>query len=70
MNTSNTDKRFTRVRLDDVLRADADGMPIFRRCFGHEIMLTFFDDDGAINFREWWEDKGAKQFYEWIEDRK
>ena len=58
--------KFTRVSLDKELRADADGMPVFRRCFYHEWMLTFFDDCGAEAFELWWEDKGAEQFAEWM----
>lgn len=31
--------RFERVDLGNVLRADADGMPVFRRCFEHETLM-------------------------------
>ena len=54
--------KFKQVCLDRELRADADGMPVFRRCFQHEVMMTFNDDSGAEGFREWWEDKGNEIF--------
>lgn len=54
--------KFERVDLEDVLRADADGMPVFRRCFEHEIMMSFFDDSGAEAFREWWSNWGDAHF--------
>ena len=58
--------KFTRVNLDDELRADSDGMPVFRKCFEHEILLSFYDDVGAYAFREWWDDVGSKQMFEWM----
>lgn len=57
---------FTRVSLEDVLRADADGMPVFRKCFENEILLSFFDDDGAYAFHQWWVEHGAAAFGEWL----
>lgn len=59
---------FQRVSLDDVLRADADGMPVFRRCFENEILLSFLDDDGAYAFAEWWYMHGADAFGQWVEE--
>lgn len=58
--------KFERVSLDDVLRADADGMPVFRRCFENEILLSFWDDSGAYGFSEWWQDQGAELFNAWM----
>jgi hypothetical protein len=58
--------KFKRVNLDDVLRADADGMPVFRRCFLHEILLSFYDDAGAESFREWWDAQGAELLSAWM----
>lgn len=57
---------FTRVSLDEDIRADADGAPVIRECHDHEIMMSFFDDEGACAFREWWDDVGAEQFYDWL----
>ena len=59
-------KKFTRVSLDDELRADADGMPVFRKCFQHETLMSFYDDSGNENFREWWEKEGSILFQKWI----
>lgn len=61
-------KAFKRVSLDKELRADADGSPVFRRCFEHEILLSFYDDSGAYAFEEWWGCVGAKQFNSWLKD--
>ena len=58
--------KFTRVRLDDELRADADGMPVFRKCFENEVLMSFFDDDKCVAFKEWWEDIGSKKFGGWL----
>ena len=57
---------FTRVDLEDVLRAYADGMPIFRKCFEHETLMSFYDDDGNYQFREWWEVEGRYLFNNWL----
>ena len=54
--------KFTRVSLDSVLRADADGRPIFRRCYEHEVLMAFFDDAGCHAFKEWWDSVGAEEF--------
>ena len=58
--------KFTRVTLDRELHADADGYPVFRQCFEHEILMSFDDDSGAYAFTEWWEDVGANQLYDWM----
>lgn len=58
-------RKFTRVELQDELRADTDGMPVFRECFENEIMMAFYDDLGAYYFKEWWESRGALLFGEW-----
>jgi len=61
-----TTKKFERVDLEDVLRANADGMPIFRKCFEHEILLSFYDDDGAYGFNNWWFEEGSVLFYDYM----
>ena len=60
-------RKFTRMRLDRELRSDADGMPVFRSCFQHEVMMTFFDDSGAQAFRRWWETEGVDGFSSFYE---
>lgn len=32
----------------------------------HEILLSFYDDTGAIAFHEWWYEEGAEIFGKWI----
>jgi hypothetical protein len=59
-------EKFKRVDLEDVLRANADGMPVFRKCFDHEILMSFYDDAGAYGFRDWWNEKGSEQFAEYL----
>jgi len=60
------DKIFTRVNLDHVLRADADGMPVFRKCFEHEILMSFYDDQGSYEFEEWWNSMGNQLFAQYL----
>ena len=62
-------KRFEELDLEDVLRANADGMPIFRKCFEHEILLSFNSDDGAYGFRDWWNEEGTFVFNSFMEKR-
>jgi hypothetical protein len=62
------DEKFKRVNLDKVLRADADGMPVFRNCFEHEILMNFYDDDGAYEFEDWWNLEGSALFYKYLEN--
>lgn len=57
--------KFTRVDLEDVLRADCDGMPVFRECFEHETLMSFYDDAGNYAFQEWWNEAGSELFAEW-----
>ena len=61
------ENRFTRVDLSKELRADTDGVPVFRMCYEHETLMSFYDDDGNYAFREWCEEEGSKLFYKWIE---
>ena len=63
-------KKFERVDLDKVLRADADGMPVFRNCFENEILMSFYDDDGAYGFEDWWHKEGSAIFYDYMENRR
>mgnify|MGYP001573322396 CR=1 FL=1 len=57
---------FKRVDLDKELRADSDGRPVFRECLEHEILLSFYDDDGAYAFETWWTLEGSQVFANWI----
>lgn len=61
-----TDKKFIRVELEDELRSDTDKMPVFRRCFEHETLMSFYDDDGNYAFREWWDEVGSNHFLNWM----
>jgi hypothetical protein len=63
-------KKFTQVSLDHELRADADGMPVFRKCFEHEILLSFNMDDGAYEFEDWWYEEGSELFFRYLDDKK
>lgn len=62
--------KFTRVTLSNELRADTDGMPVFRKCFPHETLLSFYDDSGNEAFNDWWNEIGNELFGEWFEDNK
>ena len=64
------DKKFNRVNLDKVLRADADGMPVFRECFENEILMSFYDDDGAYGFEDWWFIEGSTIFRDYMDNRR
>jgi hypothetical protein len=33
----------------------------------HEVLLSFFNDDDATNFRIWWELQGSYKFAQWLE---
>jgi len=57
-------KTFDRLTIERVLRADSDGMPVFRTCFEHETLLSFWDDEGNYKFIEWWGKEGSKLFNE------
>ena len=46
---------------------DADGNPIFRRCFPHERLLAFLDDHGAEAFDQWWVEIGEQLFGQWLQ---
>jgi hypothetical protein len=63
------DKKFERVNLDKFLRADVDDMPVFRKCFEHEILMSFYDDDGAYEFEDWWNAEGSVLFYKFLENK-
>ena len=58
------DTSFNRVDLETELRADSDGMPVFRQCFDHERLMSFYDDDGAYEFETWWNETGRVLFGE------
>jgi len=60
--------KYDKVNLEEYLRADADGMPIFRRCFDHEILMSFINDLGAEAFDSWWYEEGAELFNNWLKD--
>ena len=57
---------FKRVDLDKEIRADANGRPVIRECAEHEILMSFYDDDGAYSFEEWWVLEGSQVFAEYI----
>lgn len=59
-------KRFDRVDLQRELRANSDGMPVIRKCFDHETLMSFYDDDGNKAFVAWWNTIGAIQFNTWL----
>lgn len=59
--------RFTDVELSNELRADADGMPVFRRCFEHETLMSFNSDDGNYAFNNWWQQQGSILFGLWLD---
>lgn len=61
-------KPFNRVNLERQLRADSDGMPVFRNCFVHETLMSFYDDDGNKAFVEWWNGVGSIQFNDWLKE--
>lgn len=57
---------FKRVSLETKLRANTDGMPVFRDCYEHETLMSFFDDDGNYAFNEWWSEEGSELFNKWV----
>lgn len=61
-------KHFDRVDLESVLRSNSDGMPIFRKCFHHETLLSFYDDAGNSAFKEWWDEIGSFEFAKWCNE--
>jgi len=62
--------KFIRVTLDDVLKSDSNGMPVFRKCFEHETLLSFYDDSGNYAFKDWWDVEGSLIFNEWFKKSK
>jgi hypothetical protein len=60
--------KFNRVDLEHVLRANSDDMPIFRKCFEHETLMSFYDDDGNEAFNQWWKNEGSELFYEYLKN--
>ena len=65
-----SDLKWTHVDLEDELRANADGMPVFRKCFEYEILLSFNDDVGAYAFHDFWAEQGEKAFDKYFEKNK
>ena len=61
------DRGFERVTLKDSIPADADGTPVLRECWEHEILMSFWDDSGAAAFRDWWYAEGQFRLKAWIE---
>lgn len=45
--------KFIRVSMPDKFE---------RRIAEHEVLLSFYDDEFALAFREWWEDEGSESF--------
>ena len=62
-------EKFERLNLNKQLTSIADGMPVVRDCIDTEILLSFWDDEGAEGFIYWWEKEGAKFFQEHINER-
>lgn len=60
--------KFTRVDIEYELRADADGMPVFRECFDNELLLSFYDDEGARAFEDWWFLVGAESLAKYCQE--
>lgn len=59
--------KFTRVDLPANIQVRVDGgMAPFRRVYDHEVLMSFFDDAGAEEFRSWWSDEGAEDFARWL----
>lgn len=50
-------KKFDRVEIKD---------EITTHLAEHEILLSFFDDDGAYSFSEWFEEEGKILFQNWL----
>lgn len=34
----------------------------------HEVLLSFYDDAGALAWNEWWYAEGSKAFKKWLAD--
>jgi hypothetical protein len=45
-------------------------MPVFRECFEHEILMSFYDDDGAYGFEDWWFIEGSAIFRDYMDNRR
>lgn len=52
-------ERFTRVRIK---------REVTKQLPDNDVLLGFFDDDGAYAFMLWWETKGNSAFYEWLKN--
>lgn len=42
---------------------------ITHRIAEHEVLLSFYDDEAALAFREWWEDEGSALFKKFCGER-
>lgn len=59
----NTKIKFDRVDLSrEIDIKTSGGMSFCRDCFTHEILLSFYDDDGRFAFEKWWEIEGKYNF--------
>lgn len=59
---------FARVDFPHDIKVRIDGgMTPIRAVYHHEVLMSFYDDDGAEGFREWWSDAGAAAFGAWME---
>ena len=59
-------KLFKYMDIENVLRADADGRPVFRPCHEFEVLLSFHDDLGAEAWDAWWHTEGLQAFSAWL----
>jgi hypothetical protein len=47
------EEKFSRVSMPEKFE---------RRIAEHEVLMSFYDDEAAYAFREWWEDEGSALF--------
>lgn len=58
-------KEFERVDLKrEIDNPSIGGMVFTRNCMTHEILLSFYDDDGKYAFEKWWDIEGKYMFGE------
>ena len=59
-----------RVTMKDTVEIEGKGGMIpARRVYEHEILLSFYDDDGSYAFEEWFVSVGREQFRQWLTER-
>ena len=40
-----------------------------RKCYDHEVLLSFNNDEDARNLKEWWYEIGFESFIYWLENK-